>query len=394
MRNLPLITSAMLVVTHRCNLKCRYCFVSQCNSDMSYETALKAANFLIANAERCGDKPNITFFGGEPMLRWDDLVVPLVKYIREEYGKPFTVSITSNCTLLTEEKIDFMKKYQVGLLFSIDGDKETQDYNRPTHGGTGSFNLVEPKVDMVIQHFPNTVFRSTIIPETCHLTWHNMEFAIKAGYRTIFTTPNVFEPWSDDKREILKEQIQKYTDYYIESYRNNEKPVLFTLMEEAMRRVLPINHSIQNGQYRTHYLCAACSKCGLSADRYCSVAPDGGIYSCQELTSNEGPNSIFYIGSLNDGVDEARRNALIDMYDPFKASAVNTDCATCKYNRACDGGCVANNYMINGDIHKNAEMYCWWRRLLLSEAERILQTLGTEENELFREYWREINRGR
>ena len=80
----------------------------------------------------------------------------------------------------------------------------------------------------------------------------------------------------------------------------------------------------------------------------------------------------------------------MDSYDPTKVTGLN--CADCKYNRICDGGCVANNYMINGDIHINPKMYCWWRQLLLSEAEWIIQTLGEEHNEMFRDYWTVINR--
>ena len=40
---LPEISSAMLVVTHRCNLECRYCFVKQKNEDMDLATAGAAA---------------------------------------------------------------------------------------------------------------------------------------------------------------------------------------------------------------------------------------------------------------------------------------------------------------------------------------------------------------
>ena len=32
-----------------------------------------------------------------------------------------------------------MKENNIGLLFSIDGDKETQDFNRPFHSGKGRF---------------------------------------------------------------------------------------------------------------------------------------------------------------------------------------------------------------------------------------------------------------
>lgn len=49
---------------------------------MTYDTALDAAKFLIANAEEVNQTPSINFFGGEPMLMWDSIIVPLTNWIR------------------------------------------------------------------------------------------------------------------------------------------------------------------------------------------------------------------------------------------------------------------------------------------------------------------------
>ena len=103
------------------------------------------------------------------------------------------------------------------------------------------------------------------------------------------------------------------------------------------------------------------------------------------MTSNEGEQSIFYIGNIFDGERDDLRYRLIDLYDSAPARGV--DCETCKLNRICDGGCVANNYMINGALNVLPEVYCWWKRLLLDEAIYIMQTLGTEENDMFRKRW-------
>ena len=43
----------------------------------------------------------------------------------------------------------------------------------------------------------------------------------------------------------------------------------------------------------------------------------------------------------------------------------------CEYDRICDGGCVANNYMVTGRLGRMPEMYCWWRRTVLHEAMRV-----------------------
>jgi sulfatase maturation enzyme AslB (radical SAM superfamily) len=189
---------------------------------MTYETALDATKFLIANAEEVNQTPSINFFGGEPMLMWDKIIVPLTNWIRKEYKKPFQLSMTTNGTLLNEERIKFMKDNGIGMLLSIDGAKETQDYNRPYHNSTSSsFDTLEKILPTVVQNF-STTFRMTTIPPTCHHVFENIKFADSLGFKSFFVIPNVFQEWPEDKKEILKNEITKYGDYYIDCMRNGK----------------------------------------------------------------------------------------------------------------------------------------------------------------------------
>lgn len=382
---LPKITSAMLILTHACNLQCRYCFVHQEPCHMTYETALDAAKFLIANAEEVNQTPSINFFGGEPMLMWDSIIVPLTNWIRQEYKKPFQLSMTTNGTLLNEERIKFMKDNSIGLLLSIDGAKETQDYNRPYHNDTkSSFDTLEKILPLVVENF-STTFRMTTIPPTCHHVFENIQFADSLGFKSFFVIPNVFEEWSEEEKLTLKNEMTKYGDYYIECLRTGKQPINFSTFEKAFSDIKAINNAISNNQYRVSPKCQACGKCGLGASRFASIHPNGNLYGCQEMTSNEGEKSIFYIGNIYTGVEEDRRAALMALYDSNKVVGIN--CETCKYNRICDGGCVANNYLATGSITQPPNMHCWWNQTILDEAIRVMQILGNEGNEAFRIKW-------
>ena len=48
---------------------------------------------------------------------------------------------------------------------------------------------------------------------------------------------------------------------------------------------------------------------------------------------------------------------------------------------------MANNYILNGDIHKVPDIYCTWSQILFDEAVYIMRVLGGEENEVFKERW-------
>lgn len=383
--SLPKITSAMLILTHACPLACKYCFVHQEPSHMTYATAKSATEFLIANAEEQGDVPVINFFGGEPMVMWNEIIVPLTNWIRQEYKKPFNLSITTNGVLLNDERISFLKKNGINMLFSIDGAKATQDYNRPFHSGKSSFDVLEPIIPKIIENFPMTTFRMTTIPPTCANVFENVQFAKDNGFKNFFVIPNVFEEWSQEARIILQNEMRKYSEYFIDCYRAGNQPITFSVLEKSFSDIVKINKAITQKTYRNLSGCQACGKCGLGASKFASIHPNGNIYGCQEMTSNEGKESIFYIGNIFTGVDDTRRQSLMNLFD--SVDAVGYNCSVCKYNRICDGGCVANNYLVNGDVNKVPEVYCWWKQILLKEAIYISQTLGKEDNPMFKQRW-------
>ena len=77
------ITSACLNITDACNFNCRYCFVNQAPNNMSFQVANDACQWLLKNTE----DPSIFFFGGEPTLRGDDIIIPIVqKYPNFKYS--------------------------------------------------------------------------------------------------------------------------------------------------------------------------------------------------------------------------------------------------------------------------------------------------------------------
>lgn len=124
------ITEICANLTEDCNFACRYCFTEHHPNHMSYKVAQDIVHWLDNNAKissQIQEKeviPHMGFFGGEPSLKWDDIIVPIVNYVKENNIK-MTFSITSNCSLLTPDKVDFLRMNNIGLLISMDGGRET-----------------------------------------------------------------------------------------------------------------------------------------------------------------------------------------------------------------------------------------------------------------------------
>jgi len=136
-KNLHLTTGPNLhivVVTLRCNFKCIYCQTSsqdidRKDLDMDTETAEKVVDMIYQTPN---DSVVIEFQGGEPLLNWDTVKF-IVDYSIEKQqitGKNLYLSLVTNGSLLTEDKLEFLMDRKVAFCFSVDGPEEVHNHNR------------------------------------------------------------------------------------------------------------------------------------------------------------------------------------------------------------------------------------------------------------------------
>src|SRR5262249_22789277 len=119
---------------------------------MSEETARQSVEFMLREA---GDNKvaHMTFFGGETLLNFP-VLVKTIEYARRraaEVGKDVDFSLTTNATLLKPEIIEFLAEERIGVTISSDGSKEVQDKFRVFHSGSGSYDVVAPKIKELIK---------------------------------------------------------------------------------------------------------------------------------------------------------------------------------------------------------------------------------------------------
>ena len=133
--------SSMIIlgITERCNLRCEYCcysghfegYRSHNNRSMTFEIAQKAVSQHLHSFQQNG-RGGVSFYGGEPLLEFE-LIKQVVDYTEKEanlLGKEIVFTITTNGTLLDDEKIHFFVKHNFVVLISIDGPKESHDRYR------------------------------------------------------------------------------------------------------------------------------------------------------------------------------------------------------------------------------------------------------------------------
>ena len=161
-----------LELTQQCNLRCDYCCFGEhypqtrrpSTSPMSFETARKAVTAFINHRPK---RAGIGFYGGEPLLEFD-LLKQIVLFAEEQAGQFATsvgFSITTNGTLLTDEKIHFLAQHEFSVLVSLDGDKKSHDryrifrnQNRPEKR-IGSFDTVIKNMTRFVELYPEYLGR-------------------------------------------------------------------------------------------------------------------------------------------------------------------------------------------------------------------------------------------
>lgn len=104
-----------LMLGQKCNLQCGYCLQHDMINEDTTVVSDDVKRWLKKVIREQHKKPNITFYGGEPLVYWT-----AIKDVIEELGEQ-RYSIITNGKLLTEDKVDFLNDYGVSVAVSWDG---------------------------------------------------------------------------------------------------------------------------------------------------------------------------------------------------------------------------------------------------------------------------------
>jgi len=366
------VKALCLHVSHDCNLRCRYCFASTGDFGtgrklMPLETAKAAIDFLL---EKSVGRENLEldFFGGEPLMNFD-VVKQTVAYARskeKEYGKNFRFTITTNGMLLDDDAIDFINKEMYNVVLSIDGRKEVNDRMRVRADGNGSY-------DRIVKNFKKLVEKRGDKEWYVRGTYtkYNLDFSedvfhlYDQGFDQISVEPVVEDPkveyaiTEEDLDQICKE-YDRLADRLMELKKNGGFLNFFHFMIDLEQGPCVIKRL---------------RGCG-SGNEYVSITPDGDIYPCHQFVGHE----EYCMGNIEDGTfNEEIKKEFAGAHVYSKPS-----CQKCWAKFYCSGGCNANNYIYNGDIHKVHEMSCKIQRKRLESAILIkvcemLEKAGVQE---------------
>lgn len=310
-----------VILTNRCNLKCVYCGRNENTSNSCIKDELSIDDWIkvFEEAKKIGlRKVNMT--GGEIFCRPDVLAI-----IGRTIELGLDVSIETNGTLITKEKIKYLAKYKehLSISISLDGiNEETNDLTRGKGTHAKIFNTIKIIKENNIPLRIITVLSKNNYNEIKELATTIHE-ELGLGFRLL---PNIIEYGkgveANEEHGVKYHDIKKLMDnfYYDFLRRNKDSDNISIEMNMAL---IPID-------IYKHSFCAW----GLSM---LGIGYSGNVALCHVAAEDD----FFVFDNIknNSIIDIWNNNEKLKKYKEFEANQLKGVCGNCEARELCRGGC-------------------------------------------------------
>lgn len=370
------ISNMALLLTQSCNLRCIYCYGEGgeygMGGSMEENTALRAVDWLI---EQSGNirKINIIFFGGEPFLNFS-LMKRVVNYAEERTAvldKTVGFSVTTNATLLDDEKISFIKEHNIHIVISIDGPEEIQDIQRPFAGGRGSYDIILPKIKKLLEVMPGTRAHAVLLDDSkTSIIKDHLE---QIGFSEVTIMPasaSLFDEKSNKTMQPRKlngvyKELEVEADELMKYIKNRDAEALNKVIQSAQ-----LAQCMLSFLHNTKKLHA----CGAGL-KYAAVSCSGDIYLCHRFVGMDN----YKLGNI------FNRDINREIYQESPVTQMK-ECRNCFARYYCAGGCRHDNASSCGSDYTPSMDMCLIRRREVELAAGIVSSLDTEDHAFLKEY--------
>ncbi len=305
-----------IMPTERCNFRCPYCFLDPDNSDMSEETIQKTRDF-IEELSREKSSLYVTWYGGEPLLRFDIIERLSADLIR--LNENYTATMISNGYLLTEEIARKCKDLKIiKVQVTIDGPREYNNRRRIHESGAPTFDTI----------LANAVMASNYMQVSVRV---NLDPAMGQDVEGMAS-------FMDDVYRKSKGRVSAYLApvYEVENcpgsvmYGDFDWQVFVESFESIYRAVLE-----EIPQYSFPWISRRYISCGAIGPDTCLVNPKGEVYQCWEDPTGRGDGPSGNVLREWRTYEECAQLTKYLTWDEVRKS----DCSSCSLLPACAGRC-------------------------------------------------------
>jgi len=299
-----------------CNFNCWYCYEEHPKEKMNEKIFERIKKHIEIKSKDISGL-HLSWFGGEPLMYFDEIVYPLSMYskqLMQNKQLTFQNSITTNAYFIDKYMIEKMKQIDLSLFqITLDGNKIKHDKVRKHYG--------QPSFDKICN---NIVDLCSNIEKT------NVILRINYDEQTLKYGLDFLNQFPKDIRYKINIDFQRVWQTYSEKQINSLNELLLQSTE----------YVIQLGYFATFWRLYKNQSSACYADKYChlEINYDGKIYKC----TAKGYKPEFEVGILNeDGTVELDYGHESKHF--CKLTVENELCLPCKYLPLCGGMCWQNN---------------------------------------------------
>ena len=357
-----------LILSEDCNLACKYCYCAvspdqKFTGKMSNEVARQAVDLLLSQETQ--QRSTITFFGGEPLLNQETMNDCLEYSLKQGKlrNRQVGYSITTNATLLNEDSMDKIVKYNFGLLVSVDGPQSVHDAQCPQKNGSGSFELATKKIKQLMARRSVGV-RATLAHPLPNIS-EVVDFFKEFGFHAAILGMACNREGHKSDVDLTPEEIVDFADQYtafipeiIEDLLAGKEPYFFPGRS--------FYYALKEGTLPPSLYGMACG----AGFRVVAVDQNGKLYPCAKFAGMEN----WGIGSVTEGLDTEK---CIDIWYRYQ-QAIQPHCGKCWAWGYCHGPCIWQCACNDGSI-KFSGVFCEVVKKSLEEAIYIFSSVKSQE---------------
>lgn len=292
--------------TLNCNFRCWYCYESHVPSQMS-SNIIKRVKKLIKQLYREGRNLTISFFGGEPMLYYEEVMLPILKYAYMEafnHSCNFNANMTSNGYLLTHKRIREMSLYNFsGGQITLDGDKDKHNSIRFHKLGTDTFSTIVKNIHLMVKAGMTITLRINCTHDNLNSIEH---------------IPNAFKNFTNDEKSRIR------ADLHI-VWQEGDQSNLYNRMDTAVE--IFNNNNIPTAKMDFRGFCYGDKR------NSCVINYNGDLYKCTAIDFHQ----TIRDGFLSPEGELVWENNSLEKR--MSSKFTNRQCETCRIMPLCHGGC-------------------------------------------------------
>lgn len=218
--------SILVILGYQCTNNCSYCYLKKNGAKMEENMSLETFEKVIEWYENFIQTPDLPYIpsialiGGEPLKYWDILNfnknLPKLSEIVHKYGKE--IRIVSNGILLNEEKRKLIKKFDIHMDISLDGEQEEHDKNRKTKDGQPTWNKAMQSIQWLLEDNNDLRVRATVGRNNSKKLFKIYKFLWDLGCKRFGLEVDTFSTWSQEQLKNLSIEYDKALKHYISNY--------------------------------------------------------------------------------------------------------------------------------------------------------------------------------